>query len=283
MLQTKPETRLDYGRRVVSVIDYIADHLDGDVSLERLADIACFSPYHFHRIYRSITGETVAETVRRLRLQRAAKELARSAYPIERIARRAGYGSVEAFTRAFGADHGEPPGAFRARFTPFRPFGNGDDPMLPVTIKDFDGIYLATLPHRGNYQDIGRCFDRLGAWAAARGLFSTPRRMIGLYYDDPESVPEAELRSEAGIEVDPDMPLSDGVVLRHLPAGRVATILHKGPYTGLEEVYRVLYREWLPRSGEEIGDQPVFENYLNTPRDVPPSELLTEVTLPLKG
>ncbi|MBZ6078128.1 AraC family transcriptional regulator [Microvirga puerhi] len=283
MLQTKPKTRLDYGRRVALVIDHIADNLDGDLSLERLAGIACFSPYHFHRIYRSITGETLAETVRRLRLHRAAMELARSAYPIERIARRAGYGSVEAFTRAFGSDHGEPPGAFRARLTPFQPFGNGDDIMLPVTIKDFDGVYLATLPHRGNYQEIGRSFDQIGAWAAARGLFTRPPRMIGIYYDDPESVPEAELRSEAGIEVEPGTPLSDGVTLRHLPPGRVASIVHKGPYAGLEEIYRLLYREWLPQSGEEIGDQPVFEVYLNTPRDVPPSELLTEVTLPLKG
>lgn len=283
MLQTKHKTRLDYGRRVALVIDHIADNLDGDLSLERLSGIACFSPYHFHRIYRSIAGETVADTVRRLRLHRAAGELARSAYPIERIARRAGYGSVEAFTRAFGNGHGEPPGAFRARFTPFRPTENGDDIMLPVTVKDFDGVHLATYPHRGNYHDIGRCFDRLAAWGGARGLFSTPRRMIGLYYDDPGSVPEAELRSEAGLEVEPDMPLSDGMTLRQIPAGRIATILYKGPYTGLDEVYRQLYREWLPQSGEEVGDQPVFETYLNNPRDVPASELLTEVSLPLKG
>ena len=117
MLHIKPQTRIDYARRVTLVIDHIADNLDADLSLERLAEIACFSPYHFHRIYRSITGETVADTIRRLRLHRAAGELARSVYPIGRIARRAGYGSVEAFTRAFGSDHGEPPGAFRARFT----------------------------------------------------------------------------------------------------------------------------------------------------------------------
>lgn len=283
MLQTKPQTRIDYARRVTLVIDHIADNLDADLSLERLAEVACFSPYHFHRIYRSITGETVADTIRRLRLHRAAGELARSAYPIERIARRAGYGSVEAFTRAFGSDHGEPPGAFRARFTSFQPFGNGDDIVIPVEIRHFDGIHLATLEHRGNYQEIGRRFDQLGSWAASRGLFSKPRRMIGIYYDDPGSIPEAQLRSEAGIEVEADTPLSDGIVLRRIPAGCVATILYKGPYTGLEDVYRQLYQDWLPRSGEEASDQPVFEQYLNNPREVPPSELLTEVNLPLKG
>lgn len=283
MLQTKPQTRTDYARRVTLVIDHIADNLDADLSLERLAEVACFSPYHFHRIYRSITGETVADTIRRLRLHRAAGELARSAYPIERIARRAGYGSVEAFTRAFASDHGEPPGAFRARFTSFQPFGNGDDIVIPIEIRHFGGIDLATLEHRGNYQEIGRRFDQLGAWAASQGLFSKPRRSIGIYYDDPGSIPETQLRSEAGLEVDSDTPLAEGIVLRRIPAGRVATIRYKGPYTGLEEVYRQLYQEWLPRSGEEASDQPVFEEYLNTPREVPPSELLTEVNLPLKG
>lgn len=280
---TRTKTRLDYGRRVERVMAYIADHPDGDLSLEKLADIACFSPYHFHRIYRSIAGETVAETIRRLKLFRAAGELAKSAYPIERIARRAGYSSVEAFTRAFGSDHGEPPGAFRARFTPFQPFGTGDDIMIPVTVKDFEGVHLAALPHRGNYLEIGNAFGQLGVWASTHGLFDRPRRMIGVYFDDPATVPVSELCSEAGLEVDPATPLGQGMTMRELPPGRIATILYKGPYTGLEEVYHQLYNGWLPGSGEEASDQPAFEIYLNTPRDVQPSELLTEVCLPLKG
>ncbi|MGO4705549.1 GyrI-like domain-containing protein [Microvirga sp. 2MCAF38] len=283
MLQTKTKTRFEYGRRVERVVAHIADNLDGDLSLERLAEIACFSPYHFHRIYRSILGETVADTVRRLRLHRAASELARSTYPMERIARRAGYNSVEAFTRAFSSGHGEPPGAFRTRFTPFQPFGTGDDIMLPVTVKQFDGVHLATVAHRGDYQNIGTAFDKLGVWASTHGLFDRPRRMIGIYYDDPGSVPESQLRSDAGLEVDPATPLGDGIALRQISAGRVATILYKGPYTGLEEVYHQLYHDWLPGSGEEASNQPAFETYLNTPRDTPPSELLTEVNLPLKG
>jgi len=72
---TKPETLIDYGRRIARVTEHIADHLELDVG--RLADVAFFSPWHFHRIYRETTGETVADTVRRLRLHRAAVELTR--------------------------------------------------------------------------------------------------------------------------------------------------------------------------------------------------------------
>ena len=82
----KRTTRMEYGRRIARVAAYIDANLDGDLSLETLAGIACFSPYHFHRIYRSITSETVTDTIRRLRLFRASKALARTGTPIEQVA-----------------------------------------------------------------------------------------------------------------------------------------------------------------------------------------------------
>ena len=284
MAQTRPTTRIDYSRRVARVMAYINDHLDEDLPLERLAEVACFSPYHFHRTYRLIAGETAADTIHRLRLHRAANELARSGKHIERIARRAGYTSIEAFTRAFGADHGHPPAAYRSRLTPFLPVENGDSTMQPVTIKTFEGTRLATLEHRGDYQQIGKCFDALSAWASGRGLLDKPEpgRWFGIYYDDPASVPTGQLRSEAAFEIDSDPVLDDGMKLREFPPMRVASIVHKGPYAELERTYRALYGEWLPSSGEEASDQPCFEHYINDARTTPPSELLTEVMLPLK-
>src|ERR1700754_4176396 len=91
---TKPETRIDYGRRVAKVTDHIAENLDAELDVERLASVANFSPFHFHRIYREATGETAADTVRRLRLHRAAVELLRDDAPLERVAKRAGYSTL---------------------------------------------------------------------------------------------------------------------------------------------------------------------------------------------
>jgi AraC family transcriptional regulator len=275
----KTATRIEYGRRIARVAAHIEAHLDGDLSLETLAGVACFSPYHFHRIYRSITGETVTDTIRRLRLNRAAAELATSA-AVERVARRAGYGSVEAFSRAFAAGYGKPPGVFRAHQLAHS--RNGDETM-DVTIKTFDEAHVAILPHRGEYNAIGSTFDRLAAWAGPRGLLNPSTRSFGVFYDDPDTVPMAELRSDACFEVPAGTPVADGVALKTIPAGRAASVVHKGPYTDLHRVYRALYRDWLPHSGEEAADRPPFEQYLNNPREHPPSEWLTEVFLPLKG
>ena len=277
---TKTTTRMDYGRRIARVAAYIAEHIDEELTLERLAEVACFSPHHFHRIYRGLTGETAAETIRRTRLQRAAFDLARSDRPIGSVAQRAGYGSVEAFTRAFASDHGLPPAAYRIALIHT---WNGDDAMIEVKTTVFDGVRCAALAHKGPYHTIGERFEELTAWAGARNLFAKHRRWFAVYYDDPKSVPEKDLRSDACVEIGPEDPVDGDVRLIEIPPARVAVTVHKGPYAELDRVYDALYGEWLPDSGEEADDRPCFEQYLNNPRQTPPAELLTAVNLPLRG
>src|SRR5689334_4123572 len=102
-----------YASRLTRVSAYIHDHLDEELNLDVLAGIACLSPYHWHRIYHAHFGETVAATVRRLRLQRAAADLAHTAVSIAKVAERAGYDSQASFTRAFNAAFGLPPAKYR--------------------------------------------------------------------------------------------------------------------------------------------------------------------------
>jgi AraC family transcriptional regulator len=116
----------------------------------------------------------------------------------------------------------------------------------------------------------------------ARNLVDEATRFIALYHDDPQSVPDADLRSEAGMTVPADVTDSEGVTIRDLPASRVAVLRFKGPYAELEAAYTWLYREWLPASGEEPDNQPPREDYLNDPKALPPSEWLTDVMIPLR-
>jgi AraC family transcriptional regulator len=277
-------TDLSYSQRIERVAIYIADHLDEPLSVERLAGVACFSPYHFHRIYRALTNETVSATLRRLRLHRAAGDLSRSGMPVSKVARRAGYGSAAAFSRAFVAAYGMPPAAYRARAAPPSPeqaAATEEIDMYEVRIKDFAPVRLAALDHKGEYQAIGTAFSRLAAWAKPRGLLANGARSFGVYFDDPESVPAAELRSIAGITVGDDFVGADDVRVYALPAMKVASVIHKGPYAELEKPYRWLYKEWLPKSGYDPANQPCFEEYLNDCRTLPPTEWLTEVSVPL--
>ena len=273
--------------RLERVFKWLADHLDDGLDLATLADVACLSPYHFHRIYHSMQGETVTETVRRLRLHRAAVELITGELPVQRIARRAGYGSQEAFTRAFKSAYGVPPARYRASFVPIPTAGKPEDAMdstmtYHATIREAAPIRVAALPHHGDYQKIATTFERLGALAGGQNLFRTATRSFGIYYDDISVVPRDALRSDACLTAPDDWTPQGELELREIRGGRYAVTLHVGPYAELERAYKWLYGTWLAQSGEEPADAPCVEEYLNDARTVPPTELRTEIWLPLR-
>src|SRR5688572_26535954 len=164
-MNERTTTRSDYAERLERVFLWLADHLDDTLDLARLADVACLSPYHFHRVYRAMQGETAADTVRRLRLHRAAVELITGELPVARIARRAGYGSQEAFTRAFRAAYSVPPARYRASFVPIPATGGKENDMeatatYEATIRTTSSIRVAALRQQGPYMNIGSTFER---------------------------------------------------------------------------------------------------------------------------
>jgi AraC family transcriptional regulator len=279
-----------YEARLARVVAYIHDHLDDELDLNRLAEVACLSPYHWHRIYHGFYGETAAATVRRLRLHRAANELVHGAGPIDSIAERAGYSSVQAFSRAFQASYRMAPGRFRdeggaSMFVPFDEVRSGDTAMHQVDFRTQGGFTVAAIEHKGEYMNIGRAFEMLFHWLAVRQLVDPRARSLGIYFDDPSAVPADELRSMACCELfEPDQVKFEAPVWRvEVVGGEFAVLTHVGPYAQLCFAYQWLYGEWLPKSGRETGEAPVFEVYLNDPRETAPADLVTEIWLPLKG
>jgi AraC family transcriptional regulator len=276
----------DYEKRLNRVLDYIHDNPAGDLSLDALADAAALSRLHFHRVFRGMTGETAASAVRRIRLHRASVALVQGNAAVAAIAQEVGYPNLASFSRAFSGAYQITPGAFRARGE-LRPFPLSlvmkGPSMYPVTIRQEPARRLAAVPHQGPYPEIGRAFDKLGATMGARGLFGSVGKMVGVYYDSPADVAPADLRSHAGFEAGPDMPIADPLQEVRLPAGRHAVLTFKGPYAGLQAAYDQLFCNWLPGSEETPADSPVFEIYLNTPMDTAPEDLVTEICLPLRG
>lgn len=273
----RPTTTLSYSDRVQRVIRHIHDHLDAPLDLRRLADVACLSPYHFHRIYRAITRETVAETLSRLKLHRAAIALAKTARSLPDIAREAGYGTVPSFSRAFHKTHGMPPSRFRtaSRYT-------GSPAMEDISVQDRTAMHLIATHHRGPAYEIGKAFDRLVAWAGPRGLLIPGNRGVAVYLTDMAATPAADQHALAGLTVESDVPIDDDAIVSYsVPGGRHAVILHKGPYSDIGRSYKALYA-WLAASAEEPADKPVFEVNLNNPRNTSPAALLTEICIPLR-
>ncbi|KOF22729.1 AraC family transcriptional regulator [Ensifer adhaerens] len=274
-----------YERRLHRVSDYIYGHLNEELDLDRLAEIACLSPHHWHRIYRAVHGETLAATVKRLRLQKAAADLVQTDLPVEAIAQRSGYPNVQSFNRTFKAVYGLPPARYRkegSHKTFETASSEGIADMYEVTLKEIDGFDLVGVAHTGSYMGIGKAFETLYGTLFSRNLFRPDMEMIGIYLDDPELVPVDKLRSFACVTAKQTLPADAPLTPQTLDGGRYAVLRHKGPYADMPLAYQWLYGTWLPQSGREVRDSLMFEKYLNNPRDVPPTELLSEIYLPLK-
>ncbi|MEJ2395504.1 MAG: AraC family transcriptional regulator [Candidatus Thiodiazotropha sp.] len=288
----KASTAESYRQRVIRVVEYIYDHLDADLTINRLAEVAYMSPYHFHRIYRELAQETLNASIRRLRLHRAAGELIRSTKPIQRIAREATYGSPEAFSRAFSQQFGEPPAGYRSArrerddrndgpFVAMLPPDNKEySDMYTVEILETDPVRLIGYPHQGDYMEIGRAFEKLAIYAASHQLLNETTRSFGLYYDDPKSVDMKQLNAFASISLSEEIRLptdNDSLQEKEIPGGTCASLVFKGPYAELEKPYDWFFGQWLPQSGYEAVDFPPFEEYLNDPKVTPPNDLLTRI------
>lgn len=282
----KQETRNSYHKRITGVIDYIHNNLDRNMTLHEISEVSCFAPYHFHRIYQSIVGETVMKSIRRFMLQRAAKELIETDNPLDRIAKKAGYDNLDSFIRKFGEDFEISPNAYRQRgrliFKEISKPKMENKNMYNVEIVNLERLCLASIDHEGDYMNIGSKFEKLIIYLNHKSLLKEDSRSFGVYYDDPNSVPAPELKSKACFTVSDDFEDDGNIKKFEIKPAKYGVVTHEGSYAELEDVYRWLYRTWLVNSEYEVGSAPPLEEYLNNPREVPPSELITKIYVPLK-
>ena len=284
MSSTPPTPWVDYRAQLLRVTAHIHDHLAEPLDLAKLATVADLSPFHWHRIYHALMGETVAATVRRLRLHEASGYLAQTPLTVTEIARRCGYPNPQSFTRAFRQAFGQSPQRWRETRTDRLPWRSPDADQpdgWPVTVRDVPLIEAAGLPHRGSYMRIGRAFESAQIRFAAQGLMRPDTRWLAQYLDDPFAFPEAQLNSRAGFSLPPGAEVEPPLQRFSLGGTPCAVLRYRGPYPNMRDAYRWLYGTWLIASGHRVADQPVFEEYLNNPRDTDAANLLTDICLPL--
>lgn len=294
------ETRNDYEIRVEAAVRLLRSQLDAEREPTGLADHVGFSPFHFHRIFQAMTGETIGEMIRRLRLERAAYRLRSTSTRITVIAFEAGYATHEAFVRAFRQAFGYTPSWFRKRMTyqGELPTPNGvhyrdgdafvlrfkptqEEQKMNVEIREAPDRRAACMLHEGPYYMIGQTFAKVMPMLGQKGI--PMENGIGIYYNDPSVTPPDQLRSHAGAIVPNDFPISEsGFEVVDVPGGTFAVATHRGPYDGLSQAWMDFYGSWLPSSGYEAAMTPPFELYVNDCMKVAPEDVLTELWIAVK-
>ncbi|MBI2785580.1 MAG: AraC family transcriptional regulator [Legionella longbeachae] len=283
---------MNYERQLKKVIEFIGKNLDNEkLNLSQLSEVACFSKYHFHRLFTAYTGLSLLHYIRWLRLKRGAHQLiVNKEKSIIEIAINAGFESHESFTRAFKQTCGLTPSEFRAKSSwqaweqpPYCLPKHGEI-IMNVTIKNIKARRLAVLEHYGDPEKVGESVNKLINWAKAQPINLKPKagEAFGFGYDDPKTTPAAEFRFDLGITIPEQLKLEGDIVEKRLPAGRYATAIHNGSRANIGDTIYGLYRDWLPKSGEELEDLPCIFCYYNFDHEVAETELITECWLLLK-
>ncbi|WP_202840022.1 AraC family transcriptional regulator [Luteimonas saliphila] len=289
----KTDTRIACARRIDAVVAHLQATMARDEPLPDLADlarIAHFSPFHFHRVWRALTGEPVGRTVSRLRLLRALELLRDADVNITTVAQAAGYDTAQAFARAFRDALDASPGEVRGRperidaavarlGAPTVP--SGQDPALQVEVVSLAPFEVVALRNRGAFADLDAAFGRLFGWAAEAGVVDSIVGLHGVPHADHREVPPETLEFDCAIELavraDPSPPLQRMV----LDGGTFARVRHVGAYDGLEDLIDRVLAHWWPDSGHALRDVPIRYAFQDDPEVVPESLLRADILLPL--
>ena len=280
-----------YDLKLKRVCDYIQQHLDEPLNLQRLSEIAGLSRFHFHRIFYAHLGINVMKYTQMLRLKRASFQLVfNHELKIIDIAFNSGFDSPEAFTRAFKRSFDQTPSAFRTepnwqnwhtKFVYFTPKSELD---MNVNIIERPLEKIAYISHLGSPEKVFETAAKFIEWRKRTGL--SPFRKSATYgipFSDPEQTPEQEFRFDIAGSIDkPFAQKDDGIKIGEIPAGRYAMIRHLGSHDQIRESVYFLFRNWLPEQQEQAGDYPVFFHYHNFVHEVNEADLITDIYLLLK-
>ena len=286
-----------YIARMQRVLDYIDQHLDDDLDLDTVANVAAFSRFHFHRQFTATFDMTVHRYIQLARLKRASHQLSGDVQSITDTAMDAGYDAPDAFARAFRQRVGQSPSEFQASpnwaswLAAFGPFDIARSKLMQITfsaddiaITDVPVTPVAIIEHRGDRANFDETRQRFIDARKAHGLSPETSPMFMVFRSEREPANPADYSADLCFEtnqpIDADHPyLKAG----EIPGGRCAVLRYPGNTHNLEPAALYLYHDWLPASGEEARDFPIYSRrYLSPIAGISAYEPVVELYLPLK-
>ncbi|PFV72432.1 AraC family transcriptional regulator [Bacillus sp. AFS059628] len=290
------QSRNEYLRRIYKVQDYIELHIDDPLSIEKLAGVAGFSKFHFHRIFKGIVDEPLSRYVNRLKLERATHLLTyRTDMTITDIAYHFGFTDSAVFSRTFKNYYGVSPSQYRNDNSK-----NCKDVGEPsqyneckkvrgnVEIVSADDIHVAYIRHIGTYEELTIAFlkmiEKLFHYAAEENYYVfEDTKVLTIYHDHHEFTEGNHLRTSLCITIPNESAVeTSDIGIMVTPSGKYAV----GHFEIFQDEYKgawdFLYGEWLPNSGYKPRDSYPFEMYKNDPRQHPENKHIVDIYVPIE-
>lgn len=297
------EQKNQYLVRINQVISYARKNLNGDLSLNVLAEVAGFSPFHFHRIFKAISNETVNEMVMRLRLERAVKLLRSSPeLSITDAAFESGYKSIAVFSRAFKKSLGINAKSWD-RVSPLEYSKNGQlaesfgryilEDMKNLDLQEEFDVDIRSLPAQklayirvydsySSFSNVQEAYWRLISWYREKGGDLENIALYGMAQDDPEVTPLQLCRFDWCVSAPNDWRAEGEVAIENFPACQVATVRCKGSFDLEYQILQYLFRSWLPQSQYQPANLPSMEIYHRMPEEMNWKEFDIDCAVPVE-
>ena len=307
----KNKYQKEYIFRINRVIDFIDTNIDAKLNLEILAGVANFSPFHFHRTFSAFTGETLNNFIKRLRIEKAASLLlSNSETSITEIAYACGFNSNSVFSRVFKE-------YFKYSAKDYREImldelsknsqSNSKIDKLKVNSKDYiriveltekwrnlmkTNIEIKELPaldliycrHIGQYDQIGKAYEKLFKWAGPRGLLNFPKtktKTVTVYHDDPKITDIEKVRQSACVTVENEVKTEGEIGKLNVLAGKHAVGHFEIDVTEFEQAWNAMCL-WVSESGYQPADGNPYELYHADPEQHPENKFVLDICIPVK-
>lgn len=293
-------------QRINTVFEYIETHLDSPLPLEDLAKMAHYSPFHFHRIFKLITGESLHSYIKRRRMERAANRLMHhKALPIGDLYAAVGFSSLAAFSKAFKAYYGLSPRAFQQQtpaqlskigqvdrkdgqtapvFTPYLyniiKLRNWITMKVSIEVKHLEAQELAYVTSIGS-QDVGAAYEALTRWAMPKGLLQHPiAKMVTVYHDSFKTTAADQVRISASLRLAEPIETIGIVGSKQLAAGRHIVGHGTLALNEFEEAWTGLF-VWMQEQGYKKAEQPPFLVHYNNFNEHPERLATVDLCIPI--
>lgn len=311
----KETSRLEYQSRINRVIDYIDTHLGETLSLQKIAAISHFSPFHFHRIFTFMTGETPLDYIQRIRIEKAASRLFDKKGTISEISYDYGFGSPSLFSRTFRKYFGMSPSEFRQIEKPvfskngtyfskngqwirkkWKTISDKDSDFCrynfkpekfifmeaKIEVKEMPEMQVIYCRHIGPFHLIGKAYEKVMKWAAPRGLFIPGEsKTMTVTHDDPTITEIDKVRQSASIVVYKDVKTEGEIGKMKVPGGKYAVGRFEIGTEEFEKAWNSMC-SWFIDSGYQQERGVTYELYHNDHTRHPQKKHIVDICIPVK-
>lgn len=272
----------EWSARVNRAVDHIRADPRRDLSLDEVAAVAHSSPYHFHRIFTAVVGESPAAFTRRCRLERAGQLMMASPdRSLTSIAVDAGFPGLSDFSRLFRQHYGMAPSSWDRTTRIDRPPAPistprpsdpaGDEGFVPrPRIIRQPELRLAYVRARGviGLDDLSHQYGQLLAWAAQSGLDLGRERLVGMCWDNYETTPLDRIHYDFALTIPPTVEPGGSIGCYTLPALTAVAVHCRGSLPTIATAWDHLYERWFPATGHIPRHLPALKLFNRRPDEI---------------